>query len=164
MGGRGARTGRGAMETLSSVAYFPAYVTRSRVHSRRMISRASSVRGPRSAGGTPQASNSAGFSPPTPTPSTNRPPLTLSSAAPSFAASTAGYSGSRVTEVISSIADVAAAAAARLMNAFAIGMLKLTCSPVVRKSQPWASIRRQASPMPSSITESRTPNCTGTPR
>ena len=52
---------------------------------------------------------------------------------------------------------VTAAAAERLTKALAMGMLKLTCSPVVRKSQPWSSILRLASPMPESTTESSVP-------
>ena len=89
MGG-GDCTGGGSIETSFSVLNRPAYDTSRPVQRRRMTSRASLVRAPRSLTGTPHASNSFGNSPPTPAPNRYRTPDATTSAAPILAASAAG--------------------------------------------------------------------------
>ena len=61
----------------------------------RTTSMPSVTRAPRSWWGTPQSSNSFGFSPPTPTPKTSRPPESTSSVAAIFAATAGARSASR---------------------------------------------------------------------
>ncbi len=60
---------------------------------------ASSARAPRSGMGTPAASKSDAYSPPTPTPSTSLPPDARSRSATCFATSAGGYSGSKSVAV-----------------------------------------------------------------
>ena len=80
----------------------------SSVHIRRIISMASSVRGPRSANGTPRASNSAS-SHPAAVPRITRPPLSWSMVAIDFATTTGPRIGRTSTVVPIRTRDVAAA-------------------------------------------------------
>ncbi len=86
----------------------PWCVAASWVHSARSAVTASSVRAPRSAKGTPMASNSS-FSQPTPIPSSRRPPESWSSVAVSLASTTGLRWGRTRMPVASRMALVAAA-------------------------------------------------------
>lgn len=99
MGGPPAWTGGGAMLRPSNGQNFPGLSTGAPVQSDRMTPIASSVRGPRSAGSTWQPRNSAGYSPPTPTPIATRPPVSTSSSAACLATITGWYSGASRTAV-----------------------------------------------------------------
>jgi hypothetical protein len=127
--------------TPDSEQYSPSNDTGPPLNSLRITSRPSSILRNRVAGSTPAASNSAGYSPPAPSPSSKRPSEMLSIIAASFATTTAGYNGSNAIDVTSRIRVVTAAAAASIANAFGVGPWKNKCSPQPTRSNPSSSAR-----------------------
>ena len=79
MGGPGCWMGLGSSETDSNRVKRPLKLAGVSRQSARTTSMPSLTRAPRSRCGTPQTSNSLGFSPPTPTPKMSRPPDRTSS-------------------------------------------------------------------------------------
>ena len=94
MGGAGRCTGLGSMLTPSNEVKRPLKVAGESRQSARTTSIPSVTRAPRSWCGMPQASNSFGFSPPTPTPKMSRPPDSVSSV-PVILAATVGWRRAR---------------------------------------------------------------------
>ena len=109
-------TGFGSIETALNRVNRPSNVAGVSRQSVRTTSMPSLTRAPRSLRGTPQSSNSFGFSPPTPTPKTSRPPDRTSTVAAIFAATAGARSARRYTAVPSRMRRVIGAYDASSVN------------------------------------------------